>query len=68
MPRCRQVISGAGPGPLQKMIGAFGSKDELVRACLRARHDAARERMRREPGARYPHGSGSGPAPRAQLI
>jgi hypothetical protein len=50
------------------MIGAFGSKDELVRACLRARHDAARERMRREPGARYPHGSGSGPAPRAQLI
>jgi AcrR family transcriptional regulator len=36
------------------LYNTFGSKDELVRAYLRVRHAATRERMERELAARYP--------------
>jgi AcrR family transcriptional regulator len=36
------------------LYSAFGSKEALVRAYLRARHAATRERMSRELQARYP--------------
>ena len=36
------------------LYSTFGSKDELVRAYLRARHAATRERMERELATRYP--------------
>ena len=48
-----RVIERAGVAKAT-LYSAFGSKDELVRAYLRARHDATRERMGRELAARYP--------------
>jgi AcrR family transcriptional regulator len=48
-----RVIEHAGVAKAT-LYSAFGSKEELVRAYLRARHDATRERMRRELDARYP--------------
>jgi len=47
-----RVIDHAGVAKAT-LYSAFGSKDELVRAYLRARHEATRERMERELGARY---------------
>lgn len=48
-----RVIEHAGVAKAT-LYSAFGSKEELVRAYLRARHDATRERMSRELQARYP--------------
>jgi AcrR family transcriptional regulator len=48
-----RVIEHAGVAKAT-LYSAFGSKEELVRAYLRARHDATRERMSRELAARYP--------------
>ena len=47
-----RVIEHAGVAKAT-LYSAFGSKEELVRAYLRARHDATRERMSRELQARY---------------
>src|SRR3954468_8327969 len=47
-----RVIEHAGVAKAS-LYNAFGSKDELVRAYLRARHAATRERMTRELEARY---------------
>jgi AcrR family transcriptional regulator len=48
-----RVIEHAGVAKAT-LYSAFGSKEELVRAYLSARHDATRERMRRELATRYP--------------
>jgi AcrR family transcriptional regulator len=48
-----RVIEHAGVAKAT-LYSAFGSKEGLVRAYLQARHDATRERMRRELEARYP--------------
>jgi AcrR family transcriptional regulator len=48
-----RVIEHAGVAKAT-LYSAFGSKDELVRAYLRARHDATRDRMRSELAERYP--------------
>ncbi len=48
-----RVIEHAGVAKAT-LYSAFGSKDGLVRAYLQARHDATRERMRRELGERFP--------------
>jgi AcrR family transcriptional regulator len=48
-----RVIEHAGVAKAT-LYSAFGSKEGLVRAYLRARHDATRERMSRELQARYP--------------
>src|SRR5438034_11332309 len=47
-----RVIERAGVAKAT-LYKAFGSKDELIRAYLKARHDATRERMTRELDARY---------------
>jgi AcrR family transcriptional regulator len=47
-----RVIEHAGVAKAT-LYSAFGSKEELVRAYLRARHAATRERMSRELQARY---------------
>jgi AcrR family transcriptional regulator len=47
-----RVIERAGVAKAS-LYNAFGSKDELVRAYLRVRGDAIRERMLRELAARY---------------
>jgi AcrR family transcriptional regulator len=47
-----RVIEHAGVAKAS-LYNAFGSKDELVRAYLRARHATTRERMTRELEARY---------------
>ncbi|MEA2500217.1 MAG: hypothetical protein QOD01_328, partial [Actinomycetota bacterium] len=47
-----RVIERAGVAKAT-LYNAFGSKDELVRAYLTARHAATRERMARELEARY---------------
>lgn len=47
-----RVIEHAGVAKAT-LYSAFGSKEALVRAYLRARHDATRERMSRELAARY---------------
>ncbi len=47
-----RVIERAGVAKAT-LYTAFGSKDELVRAYLKARHAATRERMSRELAARY---------------
>jgi AcrR family transcriptional regulator len=47
-----RVIEKAGVAKAT-LYNAFGSKDELVRAYLQARHAATRERMTRELAARY---------------
>ncbi len=48
-----RVIEHAGVAKAT-LYSAFGSKEALVRAYLRARHDATRERMSRELAARFP--------------
>ncbi len=48
-----RVIAQAGVAKAT-LYSAFGSKEELVRAYLRARHAATRERMNTELEARYP--------------
>jgi AcrR family transcriptional regulator len=48
-----RVIEHAGVAKAT-LYSAFGSKEELIRAYLRARHDATRERMSLELQARYP--------------
>ena len=48
-----RVIEHAGVAKAT-LYSAFGSKEALVRAYLRARHDATRQRMSRELTARYP--------------
>jgi AcrR family transcriptional regulator len=48
-----RVIEHAGVAKAT-LYTAFGSKDALVRAYLRARHDATRERLSQELQARYP--------------
>ena len=48
-----RVIERAGVAKAT-LYSAFGSKDELVRAYLRARHAATRERLDRELQARFP--------------
>jgi AcrR family transcriptional regulator len=48
-----RVIEHAGVAKAT-LYNAFGSKEELVRAYLQARHDATRERMTTELQARYP--------------
>jgi AcrR family transcriptional regulator len=48
-----RVIECAGVAKAT-LYTAFGSKEELVRAYLRARHAATQERMSRELQARYP--------------
>ena len=55
-----RVIEHAGVAKAT-LYSAFGSKEALVRAYLRARHDATRERMAQELAARYP-------SPRQRLI
>ena len=47
-----RVIEHAGVAK-GSLYNAFGSKDELIRAYLRARHSRTRERMARELEARY---------------
>jgi AcrR family transcriptional regulator len=47
-----RVIDRAGVAKAT-LYSAFGSKDELIRAYLRARHATIRERMTRELAARY---------------
>ena len=47
-----RVIEHAGVAKAT-LYNAFGSKDELIRAYLRARHSRTRERMARELEARY---------------
>jgi AcrR family transcriptional regulator len=47
-----RVIEHAGVAKAT-LYSAFGSKEELVRAYLNARHEATRERMQRELQARY---------------
>ncbi|MDB5067733.1 MAG: TetR/AcrR family transcriptional regulator [Chloroflexi bacterium] len=47
-----RVIERAGVAKAT-LYHAFGSKDELIRAYLQARHAATRERMMRELAARY---------------
>lgn len=47
-----RVIDRAGVAKAT-LYSAFGSKDELIRAYLRARHAAIRERLTRELAARY---------------
>src|SRR5437773_826109 len=47
-----RVIEQAGVAKAT-LYKAFGSKDQLIRAYLRARHAATRERMTRELAARY---------------
>jgi AcrR family transcriptional regulator len=48
-----RVIEHAGVAKAT-LYSAFGSKEALVRAYLRARHDATREQMTRELATRYP--------------
>ncbi|MDT5026726.1 MAG: hypothetical protein QOE61_3152 [Micromonosporaceae bacterium] len=48
-----RVIERAGVAKAT-LYTAFGSKEELVRAYLRARHAATQDRMSRELQARYP--------------
>jgi AcrR family transcriptional regulator len=47
-----RVIARAGVAKAT-LYSAFGSKEELVRAYLRARHEATMERMNRELAARF---------------
>src|SRR2546425_13142594 len=47
-----RVIERAGVAKAS-LYSTFGSKDELIRAYLEARHTATRERMERELAARY---------------
>src|SRR5467141_2472057 len=47
-----RVIERAGVAKAT-LYSAFGSKDELIRAYLAARHAATRDRMTRELAARY---------------
>src|SRR5216683_4647601 len=47
-----RVIEHAGVAKAT-LYSAFGSKDELIRAYLKARHAATRDRMTRELAARY---------------
>jgi AcrR family transcriptional regulator len=55
-----RVIQRAGVAKAT-LYSAFGSKEELVRAYLQARHAATRQRMSRELEARYP-------TPRERLV
>jgi AcrR family transcriptional regulator len=48
-----RIIEHAGVAKAT-LYNTYGSKDELVRAYLRARHAATQERMERELAARYP--------------
>jgi AcrR family transcriptional regulator len=52
----RAIIEHAGVARAAR-YNAFGSQEEVARACLRAGHDATRESMSRELQARCPTAS-----------